>query len=94
MQGQTLPFIGFSLPGTLVASLALIATGIALWRRERKSYPWHLQRLMVLVVAAIQLVANTLAQQNDDRPEAVPPRDLLAFLVRASEVRDRYLVNP
>jgi hypothetical protein len=36
-QGQTLPFTGFSLLGTLVASLALIATGIALRRRERKS---------------------------------------------------------
>lgn len=37
VQGQTLPFTGFSLLGTLVASLGLIAVGIFLRRRERRS---------------------------------------------------------
>ena len=38
VQGQTLPFTGFSLLGTFVASLALIAAGIFLRRRERGSH--------------------------------------------------------
>jgi hypothetical protein len=36
-QGNTLPFTGFSLVGTFVASLALIGAGIFLRRRERDS---------------------------------------------------------
>jgi len=37
VQGKTLPFTGLSLLGTLVASLALIGTGLILRRRERRS---------------------------------------------------------
>lgn len=37
-QGNTLPFTGFSLVGTFVASLALIGAGIFLRRRERGSH--------------------------------------------------------
>jgi len=36
VQGQTLPFTGFSLLGTFLASLALIGAGIFLRRRERR----------------------------------------------------------
>jgi hypothetical protein len=37
VQGQTLPFTGFSLLGTFLASLGLIGAGIFLRRRERRS---------------------------------------------------------
>jgi hypothetical protein len=37
VQGQTLPFTGFSLLGTFLASLGLIGAGIFLRRRERGS---------------------------------------------------------
>jgi hypothetical protein len=37
VQGQTLPFTGFSLLGTFLASLGLIGAGIFLRRRERSS---------------------------------------------------------
>jgi hypothetical protein len=37
VSGDTLPFTGISLLGTFVVSLALIGTGIALRRRERKN---------------------------------------------------------
>jgi hypothetical protein len=37
VQGETLPFTGFSLLGTLVISLALLGVGIILRRRERRS---------------------------------------------------------
>jgi hypothetical protein len=36
-QGQTLPFTGISLLGTVLVSLALIALGLVLRRRERRS---------------------------------------------------------
>jgi hypothetical protein len=37
VQGQTLPFTGFSLLGTFLASLGLIGAGIFLRRRERRT---------------------------------------------------------